>query len=520
MPRTRAVPTYSFTTAATAAAAVLLLASAASAATPDAARSGPKTAGSGPAVTVSEAGQMPITTASPEAKKLYLEGRDLVEKLRVTDAREKMLAAVAKDPDFALAYVGLANTSTTNRDFFDAVAKAKAHAEHASAAERDVIAALDAGARGDARTQRGLYTKVAAAFPGDPRAQMLLGANYFGQQEYERAIECYNRAIKIDPSFTTPYNQLGYAHRFLGRYDEAEKAFKRYIELIPNDPNPQDSYAELLMKTGRFEESIKTYEKALALDPNFTASAVGIANDQIFLGKGAAARETLGKLQARARNPGEKRQAIFWTAITYVHEGDTEKAIAEIQKERAVADEMKDVGAASNDVNAIATILQAAGATDKAEASFDESLALLEKADVPADVKAQGRRHRLYEAAMSALVRADLATARAKTEAFGKEVAAKGNPLEVLQHHELLGRVALGDKDFARAVTELRAAGDQDPRVLLYLGMALEGQGDRDAAREAYRKAAEWNALNFNYAFVRKDAKAKLATAVASKAAK
>ncbi|HEY7922071.1 MAG TPA: hypothetical protein VII62_02740, partial [Vicinamibacteria bacterium] len=35
----------------------------------------------------SEAGQIPITTSSAEAKQLYLKGRDLQEKLRATDAR-------------------------------------------------------------------------------------------------------------------------------------------------------------------------------------------------------------------------------------------------------------------------------------------------------------------------------------------------------------------------------------------------------------------------------------------------
>jgi len=55
--------------------------------------------------------KIPITTSSNEARKLYLEGRDLLEKLRATDARHLFEQAAAKDPNFALAYVGLANTA-------------------------------------------------------------------------------------------------------------------------------------------------------------------------------------------------------------------------------------------------------------------------------------------------------------------------------------------------------------------------------------------------------------------------
>ena len=63
--------------------------------------------------------KIPITTSSEEARKLYLDGRDLLEKLRGTDARRLFEQAVAKDPNFALAYVGLANTSGTNGEFMD-----------------------------------------------------------------------------------------------------------------------------------------------------------------------------------------------------------------------------------------------------------------------------------------------------------------------------------------------------------------------------------------------------------------
>ena len=90
------------------------------------------------------------------------------------------------------------------------------------------------------------------------------------------------KATTINPSFSQPYNQLGYAYRFLEKFGDAETAFKKYVELIPSDPNPHDSYAELLMKMGRFDESIKAYEQALSLDRNFVASYVGIGNNHDF----------------------------------------------------------------------------------------------------------------------------------------------------------------------------------------------------------------------------------------------
>jgi tetratricopeptide (TPR) repeat protein len=72
------------------------------------------------------------------------------------------------------------------------------------------------------------------------------------------------------------------------------------------------------MKVGRFDESIASYRKALEVDPTFIASLIGIANDQMFQGKGDEARKTLRQLTSVARNDGERRQALFWTAQSYV----------------------------------------------------------------------------------------------------------------------------------------------------------------------------------------------------------
>src|SRR5262249_59788952 len=130
--------------------------------------------------------------------------------------------------------------------------------------------------------------------------QTQLGIIAFARQDYDGAIRSLSRATELDPKFTLPYNQLGYAYRAQGKNAEAEKTFKKYAELLPEDPNPHDSYAELLMRMGRFDESIAEYRKALAIDPYFQSAYVGIANNQIFAGKGDEARATLKQEIGRA----------------------------------------------------------------------------------------------------------------------------------------------------------------------------------------------------------------------------
>src|SRR5919107_2388801 len=159
--------------------------------------------------------KVPITTASDDARALYLKGRDLAEKLRATDARSFYEQAVAKDPDFALAHVGLANTAPSTREFIAAATRAVALAGRVSDGERHIILAVDAGLRGNAPAVLSHYTELVRLFPNDERAHALLGNTYFGRQEYDAAIKEYVRANTINPSFSQPYNQLGYAYRAL-----------------------------------------------------------------------------------------------------------------------------------------------------------------------------------------------------------------------------------------------------------------------------------------------------------------
>jgi tetratricopeptide (TPR) repeat protein len=452
--------------------------------------------------------KIPITTSSEEARQLYVKGRDLAEKLRATDARSLYEQAAAKDKTFALAHLGLANTAGTAKEFFDALEQAVALSAKVSEPEKLLIGGVDAAAKGDVDRQKASFTKLVAAYPNDERAHNLLGGYHFGRQEYAAAVAEYEKATAINPSFSQPYNQMGYAYRFLYKYPEAEKAFKKYIELIPGDPNPYDSYAELLMKMGRFEDSIQNYEKALAIDKNFVASWVGIGNNHMFMGHGDKAREAFARLTAIARNDGEKRLALFWNAMSYLHEGATDKAIAEIEKQAVIAKAAGDKATLSGDWNQIGDILLEAGRTDEALARYKDQVATMDAADVPAEVKEATRRQHLFDEARVALAKRDMAAAKSKAQAYAAAVSAKRIPFEMRQQHELAGRIALQEKNYAVAAAELEQANQQDPRALYLLAMALQGKGDAQKAQTVAARAADFNGLSATYAYVRGKAKA------------
>ena len=451
--------------------------------------------------------KIPITTRSEEARALYIEARDLGERLRAADAREVYRKATALDDGFALAWYGLALSAQSPKEFWEALDRAKTLAGEVSEGERLMILALDAGARSDPATQIRSLEQLTAAFPGDERAWNLLGANHFGRQEYDDAIAVYEKALALAPEFSVPYNQLGYARRFMGDYDGAEEAFKRYVALIPDDPNPYDSYAELLMKTGRFEESIAQYEKALEHDPHFVASYVGIGLNQMYMGEMEKARETLGRLLERARTPAEKRAALLRTAESWVFEGETDKAVAAVKEMSAVSEARGDRAAMAGDLNLMGNILLEAGRVDEALAHFEKAVAVSDASDTPDAAREAFRRNALYNTVRVALARGDLETAKAQAEEYAARVAEHSVPFERRLSHHLQGLLALAVEDPDAAVAALQEANPLDPRVQLALARACAAKGDVEAAEQAGRKAAEDNGLSFNYAYVRDEAR-------------
>jgi tetratricopeptide (TPR) repeat protein len=451
-------------------------------------------------------GKIPVTTSSDEARKLYLEGRDLAEKLRATDARRLYEQAVAKDSNFALGYLGLANTSGTTKEFIDATTRAAALAGQVSEGERHMILGLEATMKGDPAGVLTHYTDLVRLFPNDERAHNLLGALYFGRQDYETAVKHFLKATAINPSFSPPYNLLGYAYRSLEKFNEAESTFKKYTELIPDDPNPYDSYAELLMKVGRFDESIKAYEKALSLDPNFVASYVGIGSNHLSMGHPEQGRTAFAKIAAVARNTGERRLARFWTAASYVHEGATDKAIDELKAEYKLAEADQDAASMSGDLTQMGDVLREAVRPDEALTKYTEAVTIIDKAQVPNEVKEATRRNHVFEEGRVAIARNDVATAKTKAAEYERQVAMKKVPFELRQQHELAGLIALAEKRGADAVAAFTRANQQDPRILYLTALAWRQSGDAAKAATFAVKAAKFNGLSFNYAYVRSKA--------------
>jgi tetratricopeptide (TPR) repeat protein len=458
-------------------------------------------------------GKVPITANSDKAKEEYLKGRSLAENLQGQESLQYYTNAIEADSNFALAYLNRSFNQPSAKAFFEDLNKAVSLADKVSEGERLQIEGFEAGVNANSAKQKEDYEKLVAMFPNDQRAHLLLGNFYFVQQDYQNALAQCNKAAEIDSSFSPAYNMIGYSNRQLMNYDASENAFKKYIELIPNDPNPYDSYAELLLKEGKYDQSIENYQKALTHNPHFVSSIVGVAINEMYKGDYDGARAQIQKLYDSARNDGERRIALFNTAVTFADQGDLDKALDQINKEHDIAVKNNDYAQMSADLNAIATIQAEMGKNKEALENFQKSVEMFDKSASKQELKDNVKLGELYSEATIAINQNDLKTASSKAEEFMKGVTALNNSIQIQLAHQLDGMISLAQKKADDCLSELAQANQQNPYNFYRMAQAYQIKKDKEKAKELCEKVINFNPLpNLNTAFARYHAKKMMAS--------
>jgi TolB-like protein/cytochrome c-type biogenesis protein CcmH/NrfG len=189
-------------------------------------------------------------TTDTTAYELYHKGRSLWEK-RSGDNIPKAIAfyeqAIARDPNYALAYAGLSSAYIilpfwAGVDRLDAYSKAK-------------DAAL----------------KALRLDPNLAEAHLALGkVLFFSEIDLPGALREYQRAIELQPNDATAHHWLGNdALSALGRFEEAIAQGKRAVELDPLSPVINTDLGTTFYYAHRYEESAKQLRKTLEIDPTF-----------------------------------------------------------------------------------------------------------------------------------------------------------------------------------------------------------------------------------------------------------
>jgi TolB-like protein/Tfp pilus assembly protein PilF len=286
-------------------------------------------------------------TSDLTAYELYLKGRSLWGK-RSGDNIPKAIAfyeqAITRDPNYALAYSGLAEAYAI-LPFYTATAPQDARPKAKAAA----LKALQ------------LDEKLAEAHTALGMLLCSSDLNIAG------SISEFQRAIALNPNYATAHHWYGNGPlTALGRFDEAIAEAKRAIELDPLSPIINADLGQNLYCARRYDEAIAQLRKTLEIDPTFyyAHSNLGIAlqlkgdmpaaiaeyrkaqelSDNLFVPVLlAAAKARSGEKDAAARLLAELEELSqhryvrsYWRALLCLSLGKRDEAIRWL--EQAVAD--------------------------------------------------------------------------------------------------------------------------------------------------------------------------------------
>jgi tetratricopeptide (TPR) repeat protein len=95
----------------------------------------------------------------------------------------------------------------------------------------------------------------------------LLEAGYL--QDYDRAIQSFNRSIKIDPGNAKTYYNKGMTLENMGRYDDAFQSFEKAVSIQHNFSMAWFREGIVLAKMGKHNESLLSFQQAITLSPDF-----------------------------------------------------------------------------------------------------------------------------------------------------------------------------------------------------------------------------------------------------------
>jgi len=190
-------------------------------------------------------------TADPEAYQLFLKGQFYFAK-RTPDAlnkaRDYYAQAVARDPQYAQAYVGLANYWTVIN-------------EYAPVSKLDCIPKLKEAA-----------DKALALNEKLPEVHEALSQYYFDLWKFSDWEREHRRALELDPNFANAHHWFGLELSWLGRYDDAVAHSRRAVELDPLNLKFNDNLGQVLLNARRDDEALAQLNKTIEMDPNFAGT--------------------------------------------------------------------------------------------------------------------------------------------------------------------------------------------------------------------------------------------------------
>lgn len=252
---------------------------------------------------------------NPSAQEAYLRGRFYWNKREPDDVRkalEYFEQAVQESPEYALGYVGIADSYVVLIDF-----GAADQQQLLGNARKAAIKALQ------------LEPELAEAHAS---LAFINFADHFQLRESEKQ---FQNALRLNPNYATAAHWYAYLLAGEGRLDEALRTEKRALELDPFSP-PINTYLACIHYLRReFQEAIQASRQALEMFPKYWPARLILALSYNFSGQVA---QGIKEAEAARKTSAESPDALAFLGHIYAAAGEKRKALQALHDLRTLAD--------------------------------------------------------------------------------------------------------------------------------------------------------------------------------------
>lgn len=458
---------------------------------------------------------IPVSTNSPEARDLFNQGLHYLDVGRALESRDALQKAVERDPQFAHAYFYLSMTAFSPEEFKDTVDKGLQNASGKSDGEKTLLEIQQTFITNDAAKRMELAKALTAQYPNGPRAWMRLGFTQAAVNQHEESRKSWQKALQLDPKLVGAHYALMFSYVFNEprNFDAAQKEAEQCIALEPKEAKGYEGLGDVYRAKNELTKARDAYAKAIQVDPSLSQASLKKAHVNSFLGNYDEARADYDKGIAGTPAINKITYANF-KAFTYVHAGQPDVALQELQKLVTSADTMgmsKDQARAQKlgTLNNEFTIAIHNKLIPKGEEILKQITQLTQETISGVkdpDFAQQQQANLLLLDAQLAAAKGDYQTARNKAEENKKLLEQNTNPRKLEGYYAALGMTERLQGNFAKAVEDFR----KSDLTVLYnkyqLGLSLEGAGNSQESKKVLREVAQYNFNSVDFALVRKDA--------------
>ena len=285
------------------------------------------------------------STKNPEAYQLYLKGNYYTSKYTIEGFRKGVdyyKQAIALDPNYALAYDGLAYNYSNAIDWAmvpsDAGPKTKEAARKAleideTLSNAHVSLALVAGWYDwDPATAEKEFKRAIELNPKEARAHGFYSWQLAVMGRVDQAIEEADRAVQLDPSSPENYAFRGFVFLYAHRYEQAIEQLRKGVEMDADFWMNFEYLGRSYEAAGRLAEAIETYQRALQLENGNGENWANLGHAYAVTGRKAEAQKIIDHL----KDPTALSYVSHYNlAVIYAGLRDKEQALVWLERSYA-----------------------------------------------------------------------------------------------------------------------------------------------------------------------------------------